>query len=152
MEVDFAGKTFKITDPYTLEEQVVTVFVATLPYSQAIYAEGMISLTEPHWINVNNNALQYFKGVPALVVPDNCKQAVIANRDWVEPELNRAYEEWADWNGTYILPAKVRRPTYKASVENSVGILERGIFHDLEAVPFFRLKASMMHCVGRSRK
>lgn len=140
MEVDFAGTTFRVTDPYTGDVQEVVVFVAALPYSQAIYAEGMTNLSEAHWINVNNNALQYFGGVPALVIPDNCKQAVIANRDWVEPELNKAYAEWAEWNKTYILPAKVRRPTYKASVECSVGILERGIFHDLAAVPFFSLE------------
>ena len=41
----------------------------------------MASTKEPQWIEVNKHALQYFGGVPALVVCDNCKQAVIANRD-----------------------------------------------------------------------
>ena len=56
------------------------VFVAVLPYSQYIYAEGMVSTKEPQWIAVNNNALKYFGGVPALVVCDNCKQAAYAAR------------------------------------------------------------------------
>ena len=43
MEVDFAGKTFSITDPLTGEIHMVVVFVAILPYSQYIYAEGMLS-------------------------------------------------------------------------------------------------------------
>jgi transposase len=52
--------------------------------------------------------LQYFGGVPALVVCDNCKQAVIANKDWIDPELNKDYAEWAEHNHTVILPAKVK--------------------------------------------
>jgi putative transposase y4bL/y4kJ/y4tB len=89
MEVDFAGKTFEMTDRLTGEVSVIVVFVAVLPYSQMIYAEGMISAKEPQWIQVNNNALAFYGGVPALVVCDNCKQAVIANEVWIQPELNK---------------------------------------------------------------
>ena len=96
MEVDFAGQTFDMTDPLTGETLPIVVFVAILPYSQYIYAEGMLSTKEPQWIEVNNHALDYFGGVPALVVCDNCKQAVIANQDWIEPELNKDYADWAD--------------------------------------------------------
>lgn len=140
MEVDFAGKTFRMTDRLTGEISDIVVFVAVLPYSQMIYAEGMISTKEPQWIQVNNNALHFFGGVPALVICDNCKQAVIANNDWIQPELNKDYAEWAAHNNTAILPAKVRKPKYKSSVENSVGILEKGIFHDLEEQQYFSLE------------
>ena len=57
MEVDFAGKTFQMVDPLTGEVVEIVVFVAVLPYSQYIYAEGMVSTKEPQWIAVNNNAL-----------------------------------------------------------------------------------------------
>ena len=140
MEVDFAGKTFQMVEPLTGEVLEIVVFVAVLPYSQYIYAEGMVSTKEPQWIAVNNNALAYFGGVPALVVCDNCKQAVIANRDWIDPELNKDYAEWAEHNHTVILPAKVRKPKYKSSVENAVGILEKGIFHDMEEMDYFSLE------------
>ena len=73
MEVDFAGKTFHMVDHLTGEVVEIVVFVAVLLYSQYIYAEGMVSTKEPQWIAVNNNALKYFGGVPALVVCDNCK-------------------------------------------------------------------------------
>lgn len=104
MEVDFAGQTFSMTDPLTGEIMTIVVFVAILPYSQYIYAEGMLSTKEPQWIDVNNHALNYFGGVPALVVCDNCKQAVSVNQDWIEPELNKDYADWADHYGTVILP------------------------------------------------
>ena len=140
MEVDFAGQTFSMTDPLTGEIMVIVVFVAILPYSQYIYAEGMLSTKEPQWIEVNNHALDYFGGVPALVVCDNCKQAVIVNQDWIEPELNKDYADWADHYGTVILPAKVRKPKFKSSVENAVGILEKGFFHKLEERQYFSLE------------
>ncbi len=140
MEVDFAGQTFSLTDPLTGEIVTIVVFVAILPYSQYIYAEGMLSTKEPQWIEVNNHALDYFGGVPALVVCDNCKQAVIVNQDWIEPELNKDYADWADHYGTVILPAKVRKPKFKSSVENAVGILEKGFFHKLEERQYFTLE------------
>ena len=140
MEVDFAGKTFQMVDHLTGELLDIVVFVAILPFSQYIYAEGMSTTKEPQWIAVNNHALQYFGGVPAIVVCDNCKQAVIANKDWIAPELNKDYAEWAEYNHTVILPAKVRKPKYKSSVENAVGILEKGFFHDMEDCEYFSLE------------
>ncbi|MDX9985779.1 MAG: hypothetical protein RBS44_16360, partial [Sphaerochaeta sp.] len=50
-------------------------------YSQFTYAEGMSSIKEPQWIEVNNNALKYFDGVPAIVVCDNCKLSSTAHPD-----------------------------------------------------------------------
>lgn len=140
MEVDFAGKTFDLIDKLTGEVTNIVVFVAVLPYSQYIYAEGMSSTCESQWIEVNNHALDAFGGVPAIVVCDNCKQAVIANKDWIDPDLNKDYAEWAEHNHTVILPAKVRKPKFKSSVENAVGILEKGFFHDLEENRYFSLE------------
>lgn len=59
MEVDFAGKTFPLIDGQTGEICTVVVFVAVLPYSQYIFAEGMLSTREPLWIAVNNHALRF---------------------------------------------------------------------------------------------
>ena len=139
IEIDFAGQTFRMTDRISGEVYPIVVFVAVLPYSQYIYAEGMLSTKEPQWIEVNNHALEYFHGVTPLIVCDNCKQAVITNKDWIEPELNKDFAEWAEHNHTVILPAKVRRPKYKSSVENAVGVLEKGFFHDLEERRYFSL-------------
>ena len=68
MEGDFAGKTFELIDKISGEITSIVVFVAVLPYSQYIYAEGMSSTREPQWIDVNNHALKYFGGVPSIVV------------------------------------------------------------------------------------
>ncbi len=47
MEVDFTGKTFELIDKLTGEIMTIVVFVAVLPYSQYIYAEGMVSTANP---------------------------------------------------------------------------------------------------------
>lgn len=54
MEVDFAGKTFSMINRLTGELSTIVVFVAVLPYSQYIYAEGMLSTKEPQWIEVKS--------------------------------------------------------------------------------------------------
>lgn len=50
MEVDFAGKTFELIDKLTGEITTIVVFVAVLPYSQYIYAEGMASTAYGHLV------------------------------------------------------------------------------------------------------
>ena len=64
----------------------------------------------------------------------------MANNDWIAPDLNDDYAAWADHYHTAILPAKVRKPKYKSSVENAVGILEKGFFHDLDEMSYFSLE------------
>lgn len=53
LEVDFAGKTFKVIDRLTGEAFTIVVFVSVLPYSQYIYAEGMLSTKESDWICIS---------------------------------------------------------------------------------------------------
>ena len=122
MEVDFAGKTFELIDKLTGEITTIVVFVAVLPYSQYIYAEGMISTCEPQWIEVNNHALDYFGGVPTIVVCDNCKQAVTTNNDWIDPDLNkdlirhdRQVYNLADWEYGYTDCEQIESPERAAS-------------------------------------
>lgn len=67
MEADFAGKTFDLIDKLIGEITEIVVCVAVLPYSQYIYAEGMISTAETQWIEVNNHALDYFCGVTTII-------------------------------------------------------------------------------------
>ena len=125
---------------FTLDEHQVVTRKRKKTVLSSQDAEGMISTKEPQWIDVNNRALEWFGEVPAIVVCDNCKQAVIANKDWIDQDLNKDYAEWADHNHTAIMPAKVRKPKYKSSVGATIGILEKGFFHDLEERKYFSLR------------
>ena len=109
--MDFAGKTLALHDPRDPERLTkVTIFVATLSFSDYFYIEGMTSCDISNWIRVNNNALAYFGGITQTVTPDNCKVAVTHNKDWIDPALNKDFQAWAEHNSTVILPAKVKKP------------------------------------------
>lgn len=140
LELDFAGKQLYIhdrRDPSITTK--VTIFIAALTYSDYFYAEGMISCDIKNWIRVNNNALSYFDGVTPTVTPDNCKVAVSKNKDWVNPVLNKDFQEWAEHNNTVITPAKVKSPRWKPVVEGHVRIVTMHILMDMEEMTFYSL-------------
>ncbi len=124
------------------EEKVVkvTIFVASLSYNDYFYAEAMTKCDIKNWIRMNNNALQYFGGVTPNITPDNCKVAVNKNKDWIDPALNKDFQEWADHNGAVILPAKMRSPQMKPVVENSVKLVTNHILVDMDGMVFYSLE------------
>ena len=142
LELDFAGKVLYLRNsriPGAREK--VTIFVATLSYSKYFYAEGMTCCDSRNWIRVNNNALRFFGGVTQICTPDNAKVAVLKNMDWIDPILNKDFQEWAAHYGTAIMPAVVKGPTFKPNVEASVGFLTTGALMDMDEMTFFSLDA-----------
>ena len=139
-ELDYAGMCLYLKNRLTGDDTTkVTIFVATMSYSNYCYAEGLTDCDIQHWIAVNNHALQYFGGVTPIVTNDNCKVAVIQNKDWIDPVLNKDFQEWADHNNTVLLPTKVRSPRWKPHVENAVKIISQHILIDMKEMTFFTL-------------
>ena len=140
IELDYAGMQLHLTPEYpSMDEPKVTIFIATMSFSSYFYAEGMLECDEENWIRVCNNALQYFGGVTPIITPDNAKVAVNKNQDWIEPELNETFQNWAVFYGTAIMPAAVRKPRWKPNVENSVGVVTRDILVEMNEMKFFTL-------------
>lgn len=50
-EVDWSGKTMRLTDPEEGKVYPVYLFVAVLPYSQLAYVEPCLNMNEQTWIN-----------------------------------------------------------------------------------------------------
>jgi len=71
MYIDFAGEKLSITDKETGEIQPVEVFIAILGCSQLTYVEAVATQRRQDFIGACENAMQYFGGVPAAIVPDN---------------------------------------------------------------------------------
>jgi transposase len=107
--VDYTGKKLFYTDTKTGEQIECEVFVAVLGASGQSYIEASPSQTKADWIAVNQNALRYYGGVPAAIVPDCLKSAVI-KADKYEPELNETYKDFANHYNTVILPARALHP------------------------------------------
>jgi transposase len=138
MFVDYAGMTMQIQDRMTGKQSAAQIFVAALGYSHAIYFDARMSQAVPNWLASMSASMQYFGGVPAAVVPDNLKSAVISPSRY-EPVIQADFAEWASHYGTAILPARVRSPDDKAKVENAVRIVEQQVLASLRTRTFFSL-------------
>lgn len=140
MELDFAGQCLYISDPKVPDLKTkVTIFVATLSYSTYFYCEGLVRCDARSWTRACTNAVEFFGGVTPVVTPDNAKVAIIENKDFVEPSVNKDFQEWADHYGTTIAPAKVRGPRWKPNVEGHVKIVTMHILADMLEMKFFSI-------------
>ena len=82
------------------------------------------------------HAYEYFGGVTRILVPDNLRTGVTANTRY-ETQLNESYRELAEYYGTAIVPARVRKPQDKGLVERSVGFSTTWITAALRERKFF---------------
>lgn len=86
--------------------------------------------------------LEFFEGSPVKIVCDNLRTGVITHPKRGEIVLNDAYLSFAEHYQVAIMPAGVKKPKQKASVEGSVGkkagkiigMLRNETFHSLEAL------------------
>ena len=138
MEVDWAGQTATIIDTDTGEAIDAYVFVAALPYSGYSYVEAFLSQGQESWITAHVNAYSFFGGVTRILVPDNLKTGV----DKVtrsETIINKTYQEMAQHYGTAVIPARVRAPKDKSTVEGTVGIISTWILAVIRNQQFLSL-------------
>lgn len=133
LEVDWAGTKIAYFDAEIGKMAEASLFVSVLPCSQLIFVEPFRDEKLHSWIAGHVHAFGYCGGVPKTLVPDNLKSGV-RRPDFFEPDLNKTYQEMAAYYGTVILPARVRKPKDKSSVENSVLIASRKILAKLRNV------------------
>ena len=136
--VDYAGDTVGIVDSKTGTIQKASIFVAVLGASNYTFAEATWNQDLGSWIRSHVRALEFFGGAPALLIPDNCKTAVLHPSRY-EPDLNPTYQEMAAHYGMAVIPARVRKPRDKAKVEAGVLLVERWILAALRKRTFFSL-------------
>jgi len=165
MEVDYTGLKIPMIDPETGEVVKLSVFVATLPASNYIYAEAQMREDQMNWNNGHVRAFEYFGGVVKIVIPDNLKTGV-TRPNYYEPGVTLAYQELAEHYQVAILPTRTKKPTDKGACENAVQNVERWIIAPLRNRQFFGLDEvqqavreqleilnhKVMEGVGRSRR
>jgi transposase len=120
IEVDWAGDPAKLLDPLTGTVAKAYIFVGVLTYSQYTFAEAFLDEKLPTWITAHIHMYTFFGGVAKILVPDNCKTAVLHTGKYHEQKLNPVYREMSEHYGTAIIPARVRAPKDKASAEAAV--------------------------------
>ena len=122
--LDYCGAPVEVIEAETGEVRPAQIFVALLGASNYTYAEATWTQTLPDWLTSHVRALEFFGGVPRLLVPDNLKSAVTKACRY-EPLLNRRYQELLEHYGTAALPARPYHPRDKAKVEVGVQIVAR---------------------------
>ena len=139
IQVDWVGDTLTVIDPDTGEVNKAYVFVATLRWSAYTYAEAFYSVNIEAWIAAHLHAFSFFGGTTPVLVPDNCKTAVTKHAQ-DELVLNEEYRRMAEYYNIAVMPARVRKPRDKASVEMMVGVIERQVVAALRNKTFFDIK------------
>lgn len=138
MYVDFTGVKHAVVDSQTGEITEYEVFVAVLGCSQYAYIEAIASQTKADWVQVNENALRFFGGVPCAIVPD-CLKSAVTKSDKYEPVINQTYSDFGRHYGTTILPARALHPKDKSLVEGLVRMAYTRIFAPLRNQVFHSL-------------
>ncbi len=136
--VDYAGQTVPLMDAVTGEITAAQIFVATLGASNYTYACATRRQTTADWIGAQIQALEFFGGVPRLIVPDQAR-ALIKNPDRYDPQTNALYDEFAAHYGCALLAARPAHPRDKPKVANAVLVVERWILARLRNRRFFSL-------------
>lgn len=121
MFVDFAGEKLGIVDRDSGKITEVEVFISVLGARQLTYVEAVLTQQKEGFIAACESALHYYGGVPAAIVTDNLKAAVIKSSRY-EPTIN---ETFADFSGHYGTAASLL-PTDK------VVILPRNTHHTVQ--------------------
>jgi transposase len=135
--VDWMGDTLScVVDGESGELRAAHFFVVTLGDSNYPYVEAFADEGQENWLTAHVHAMEWIGGVPRVIVPDNCKAAV-NKANYYDPKLNPAYWNLAKHYDVAVIPARVRKPRDKASVEGSVGWLETWLLEWLRGQRFF---------------
>ena len=103
--LDYSGKKLRLFDPAMGEATEVELFVMVLGASDYTYVEATRTQDLGDFVGATVRGLEYFGGVPELLVPDQLRSAV-KTPDRVEPEINATYAEMAQHYGAAVVPAR----------------------------------------------
>ena len=120
----------------------LSFFVIVLAYSRLMYVEFTVSQTMEHFLACHEHAFKAFGGVPAKIMVDNLKSAVLQRLAGVAPVFNPRYVDFARHYGFAIAPCNVARANEKGRVESGVGYVKKNFLRGLELTKFSAIQAA----------
>jgi len=127
-----------VTNIDTGDKTKTELFVGCLGASSYTFAYAAFTQSIPQFIDCHSRMYEFFHGVPAITVPDNLRSGV-KTPDRYEAIINPSYQEMAEYYGTCIIPARVRKPKDKVKVEAAVLVAQRWILAVLRNRTFYSL-------------
>lgn len=123
----------------------LSFFVMVLCYSRMMYTEFTVSQTMEHFLGCHQRALQYFGKVPAKIMVDNLKSAVLKRTTGQPPVFNPKYLDFAGHYGFTIVPCGVGKGNEKGIVENAVGYIKKNFLSGLDPADFKIINPAAAH-------
>jgi transposase len=137
--IDYSGKRATLIDAETGQAREVELYVMVLGASNYTFAEATLTQRVADFISSITRGLEFFGGVPEVLVPDQLRSAV-SGPDRYDPDINATLLELAKHYETTIIPARPRKPRDKAKVETAVLVVQRWILARLRHRRFFSLE------------
>ena len=114
----------------------LSFFVMVLCYSRLLYVEFTVSQTMEHWLACHQHAFEFFGGVPARIMVDNLKSAVLRRIVGQAPVFNPKYLDFSRHYGFDITACNVRKGNEKGIVESGVGYVKKNLLGGLDIKDF----------------
>jgi transposase len=125
-QVDFGRMGFMI-DPDSGRKRALWALVVTLVFSRYQFVWPTFLQTTATVCEGLDRAWMFFRGVAAIVIPDNTK-AMVNEADALTPTLVAAFLDYVQARGIFVDPARVRSPKDKPRVENQVAFVRESWF------------------------
>lgn len=107
-----------------------------LCYSRLMYLEFTLSQTMEHFLACHQHAFDALGGVPAKIMIDNLKSAVLQRLAGCAPVFNARYLDFSQHFGFAIAPCNPGKGNEKGRVENGVGYVKKNFLNGLELPDF----------------
>lgn len=114
----------------------LSFFIMVLCYSRLMYVEFTVSQTMEHFLAAHEHAFAAFHGIPARLMLDNLKSAVLRRVVGEAPVFNARYLDFSRHWGFEITPCNVRKGNEKGRVENGVGYVKKNFLNGLDFLDF----------------
>jgi transposase len=114
----------------------LSFFVLVLAHSRRLYVAFTVSQTMEHFLACHEQAFAAIQGVPAKIMVDNLKSAVLQRLAGCAPVFNARYLDFSRHWGFEIAACAPGRGNEKGRVENAVGYVKKNFLNGLELCEF----------------
>lgn len=121
----------------------LSFFVMVLCYSRRLYVEFTLAQTQEHFLACHQHAFEYLNSVPAEVMVDNCKTAVLSHPLGAPAVLHPRYLDFARHYGFAVKACGSYKPNEKGRVENGVGYFKKNFLAGLQLASLDALNAAV---------
>jgi len=120
----------------------LSFFVMVLCYSRRLYVEFTLAQTQEHFLACHQHAWEYFNGVVAEVMVDNCKTAVLSHPYGQPAVPHPRYLDFARHYGFTIKACGPRKPHEKGRVEKAVHYVKQNFLAGLQLASLEAINAA----------